>query len=110
MVRIVLEEPRDPKNYPKTNVYHTVYGTMDCWAFYSPDVNEIRVIRQHNIIRTAYLLLHELGHWLICKIFNGENEGKVCKIHDEIDWKLTHKYFQIPPPEKRRESEGKSKT
>ena len=62
MVRIVLEEPRDPKNYPKTNVYHTVYGEMDCWAFYSPDVNEIRIVKQRNFIRTTYLVLHELGH------------------------------------------------
>ena len=112
MIKIRFEEPRDPKNYPKTNIYFTVYGVLPCWAFYLPDTNEIIIVRQHHLLRTAYLLLHELGHWMIHIIFgkNEKKEDRIAKRYDDIDRKLTAKYFNIPLlPEKRKEFERNRK-
>lgn len=93
-MKITIEEPRDPKNYPYTNVYHTVYGVMDCWAWYAPEVNEIRIVNQGNFFRTWSLIFHELCHWAIHKIFTMPTERKIHLILDIIDSKLT-KYKKI---------------
>ena len=88
MIKITIEEPEDPKHYPKTNVYQTVYGEQNCWAFYCPDVNEIRIVKQRNLLRTAYLLLHELGHWVIDLIMGDKRGDKIHRIYDAIDNKI----------------------
>lgn len=87
-LKITLEEPNDPINFPRTNVYMTVYGKQDCWALYIIDSKypEIRIVKQGNFLRTAYLLLHELGHYLIdCICISDEGKFKWNSLYDKID-------------------------
>ncbi len=87
-LKITFEEPRDPKNHPRTNPYCTVYGWLDCWALYVADSRkpEIRVVRQDNFLRTTYLLLHELGHWILdCIFIKQESKFKWNAFYDKLD-------------------------
>lgn len=89
-LKITIEEPNDPVNYPKTNVYMTAYGLHDCWALYIGDSRkpEIRIVRQGSFLRTAYLLLHELGHHVIEAIFGKGWSYDVHTLYDKIDRKI----------------------
>lgn len=91
-LKITIEEPNDPINFPRTNVYiTTLYGEQDCWALYISDSRypEIRIIKQGSFLRTAYLLVHELGHWILdCILISGESKNKWNLIYDKIDRKI----------------------
>ena len=88
-LKITIEEPNDPKYFPRTNAYMTVYGLHDCWALYIADSKkpEIRIVRQGSFLRTAYLLGHELGHYIIDVVL-GKAGFNVHTFYDKIERKL----------------------
>ena len=91
MVKIKFEEPRNPKKYPQTNLYMTSYGLLACFSLYEAKTiinpETIIIIKQNNLLRTLYLLTHELGHWAIENIF-GRKSLKVHKLYDNIDRRI----------------------
>ena len=91
MIKIKFEEPKEPETYPKTNIYMTSYGLLSCFSLYEArtiiNAETIRIVRQGNLLRTSYLLIHELGHWVIENIFR-KKSFKVHKLYDDIDRRI----------------------
>ena len=83
-MKIKFVEPHNPRQYPKSNLYLTSYGWMPCFSLYDAWAKEILIVKQNNLVRTIYLLLHELGHWIIDMIFKNRSI-KFHILYDKID-------------------------
>ena len=88
-MKIKIVKPRYPKKHPKTNSYLTAYGWMSCYSYYDFNDNEILIVKQNALLLTSYLLLHELGHWLIGKIFGSAKIAiSINRLYDIIDGRI----------------------
>lgn len=92
MLRVKFVDSGEYRGY----IYiHSVYGNIYCAGFYWQRENKIVIVRQQHILKIAYLLFHELGHWLLCKL---KVKMRIHCYYDTIDGKICDKFFRPQRP------------
>lgn len=89
-MRIIIKDSKFSNGF----YFYTLEDTFGLMAFFYPDLVgrydeekiEIHVAKQGNSIGTFLVIMHELGHWIICTVRGRESRGH--RILDDMTRKI----------------------